>query len=167
MNWAVVRSKLAIYQGERYPIMSAKIYIPEERHAVFEEFLRSARMNGFEIVMTPGDKDVDPYLAAGIMEDVVQSLYVSRDDRLPIVTLVSGDCDYLPGIEVVRAFAQKEGLSIRVRVISWNSKCISQCAAASLRHMAGEFVRLEDHLAEIDPVGARRLHRIAEKFNKS
>lgn len=167
MNWAVVRNKLAVYQGERYPIVSAKIYIPEERHVIFEEFLRSARMNGFEIVMTPGAKDVDPYLAAGIMEDVIQSLYVSRDDRLPIVTLVSGDCDYIPSIETVRTFAQKEGLSISLRVISWNSKCLKQFAASSLRRMAGEFVYIEDHLMEIDPVGARRLHRIAEKFKKS
>jgi uncharacterized LabA/DUF88 family protein len=94
---------------------------------------------GFETVVVSrdperGEKKVD----TGIVAAMVRDAYTKADRKKDTITLVAGDSDYVPAIELLTA----DGF--RVEVVFWSS------ASAELKSVATRFIELDRYLNKLE-----------------
>ena len=98
-----------------------------------------AERAGFEVVVIDRDqKNREKKIDTGIVAAMVRDAYTRVDRTKDTITLVAGDSDYVPAVELLT----DDGF--RVEVVFWSS------ASAELKSVASRFIELDRHLDALE-----------------
>jgi uncharacterized LabA/DUF88 family protein len=147
--WSAVQQKICDYSwkidfgklfqfagGEKASVRRAALF--GSRPPQNDSLWTAAKMNGFEVKVydrnvVGREKKIDTDIVATMIEDSFQVLRIGEDE----ITLVSGDSDYVPAIEKLKA------RGIPVHVVFWGH------AARELKEVATKFVDLDPYLEHL------------------
>src|SRR5215203_6532903 len=108
---------------------------PPESDAVW----KIAERVGFEaIVVNRNSKNKEKKIDTGIVAAMVRDAYTQADRAKDTITLVAGDSDYVPAVEILTT----DGF--RVEVVFWSS------ASSELKEVCSRFIELDRYLEKLE-----------------
>jgi uncharacterized LabA/DUF88 family protein len=98
-----------------------------------------AERAGFEaVVVSRNAENREKKVDTGIVAAMVRDAYTRADKARDTITLVAGDSDYVPAVEIL------VGDGFRVEVVFWSS------ASAELKSVCSRFIELDRHLDKLE-----------------
>lgn len=98
-----------------------------------------AERAGFEVVVLDRNaENREKKVDTGIVAAMVRDAYTKVDKASDTITLVAGDSDYVPAVELLVA----DGF--RVEIVFWSS------ASGELRRSGSKFIELDRHLKDLE-----------------
>jgi uncharacterized LabA/DUF88 family protein len=138
-NFRVDFGELYDFVAENNPNKVARAVLfgssPPENDAVW----KIAERVGFEaVVVSRNAENKEKKVDTGIVAAMVRDAYTRADKQKDTITLVAGDSDYVPAVELLT----NDGF--RVEVVFWSS------ASHELRTAATRFIELDKYLKDLD-----------------
>lgn len=127
------------FVAEHNPQKIARALLLGSRPPTSDKVWSVAENAGFEVVVL--DRDANNHekkVDTGIVAAMVRDAYTKADKAADTITLVAGDSDYVPAVEILT------GDGFRVEVVFWSS------ASLELKSVATRFVELDRHLDKLE-----------------
>ena len=142
----IVEHSFRLDFGELYDFVSAHNPNKVARAVLFgssvsesDKVWQVAENAGFEaVVIDRNAANREKKIDTGIVAAMVRDAYTRVDKAKDIITLVAGDSDYVPAIELLT------GDGFRVEVVFWSS------VSAELKDVCSRFIELDKHLSALE-----------------
>ncbi len=120
INWAALKARLSIYHGTSILVARAILCVNEIYYQAHRSAFLAAEKH-FKIRKMQGNKDVDPVVSSEIISVILDHLLKLKNDRIPVINLVSGDKDFSWVLETLRPYVEDAGMKLELLITTWEN----------------------------------------------